>query len=207
MSKFGVYQDQGHYVDCNSLQEAIELAEVLLGGLPEGEEATFSVHDKEFMLMAAVTNRRIIGTFFKQRWGGRKNDDAIPSGEESFDATNSVLLLDHEKLIELHNDFELTDSIGRNYIDWDGPFEVALSDAVCEFFGVADIEEITPEALAFVRSRYNPMPIEDRRVILSLKVNLRVAPGVSIDSFMEKMDVRVLSQTPGITVANLEIVQ
>ena len=60
MSKFDVFQDRGHYATIDTLEEAISLAEVLLGGVQEGEEATFSVHDEEGNLKASLTNRRII---------------------------------------------------------------------------------------------------------------------------------------------------
>ena len=136
MSVFDVLQDQGHYATVGNLEEAISLAETLLGGVQEGEETTFTVHDGQGRLMAAVTNRRIIGTFHKQRWGGWKNDQAISCGDQRFDATDAVLLLEPNQIVELASMYELNDSIGRDHVEWDGPFDVYLDEAVCAFFGV-----------------------------------------------------------------------
>jgi len=204
MSMFNVFQDQGHYATVDTLDEAISLAEVLLGGVQEGEDATFSVHDDEGNLKASLTNRRIIGTFHKQRWGGWKEDEAISCGEEEFDATNAVLLLEPNQLNELKSMYELTDALGRDHVEWDGPCDVYLDESVCAFFGVSDLEEITSEALAFTRSRYNPKPLEEHTLEVPVKIHLRVAPGVSVEDFLTNMSMRVISQTPGITVAGFE---
>lgn len=204
MSKYDVRQDQGHYTTVDALDEAICLAEVLLGGVQGGEESTFSVHDSDGNLKASLTNRRIIGTFHKQRWGGWKEDQAISCGEEEFDATNAVLLLEPHQLNELASMYELTDAIGRDHVEWDGPCDVYLDESVCAFFGVSDLEEITSEALAYVRSRYNPKPLEEHTLEVPVKIHLRVAPGVSVEDFLTNMSMRVLSQTPGITVAAVE---
>lgn len=204
MSVFDVLQDQGHYATVGNLEEAISLAETLLGGVQEGEETTFTVHDGQGRLMAAVTNRRIIGTFHKQRWGGWKNDQAISCGDQRFDATDAVLLLEPNQIVELASMYELTDAIGRDHVEWDGPFDVYLDEAVCAFFGVGDLEDITPEALAFARSRNNPKPLEEHTLEVPVKIHLRVAPGVSVEDFITNMSMRVLSQTPGITVAGFE---
>lgn len=204
MSKYDVRQDQGHYTTVDALDEAICLAEVLLGGVQGSEESTFSVHDSDGNLKASVTNRRIIGTFYKQRWGGWKEDQAISCGEEEFDATNAVLLLEPNQVAELASMYELTDTIGRDHVEWDGPCDVYLDEAVCAFFGVGDLEEITPEALAFARSRHNPKPLEEHTLAVSVKIHLRVAPGVNVGDFLTNMSMHVRSQTPGITMAAVE---
>ena len=69
---------------------------------------------------------------------------------------------------------------------------------------VGDLEDITPEALAFARSRNNPKPLEEHTLEVPVKIHLRVAPGVSVEDFITNMSMRVLSQTPGITVAGFE---
>lgn len=203
---YSVLQDGGHYDDLDDLNTAINLAEELLGAVPQGEEATFTVENEDGKLLASATNRRIIGRFLKQQWGGRKNDDAIACGEEDFDATDAILLMDRKDLIELEDGSESTDRIGQDHISWHGPCEVTLTDSICEFFGVSSVEEITDEALAYARNRLNPQPADTQTVTLTLKVKIRVAPGTSVSEFIENLDYSVISNTVGITVQNTEIV-
>lgn len=92
--------------------------------------------------------KRIVGVFTKQAWGGRKGDDAIFVGEEQFDATDAVLKLSHAELIELQDNYENTDEIGRSIVGWDGPCEVRLVGSIQSYFGVESIEDVTPAMLA-----------------------------------------------------------
>ncbi|ART57226.1 hypothetical protein CBP36_20175 (plasmid) [Acidovorax carolinensis] len=91
--------------------------------------------------------KRILGVFTKQVWGGRKGNDAIFVAEESFDATDAVLKLPHAAFIELQDNHESTDEIGRSVVDWCGPCEVCCVDSILEFFGVDSLEDVTPEML------------------------------------------------------------
>lgn len=202
-----LYQDRGYYGEVGSLEDAIDAAGVMLGGVPEGEFSTFTVETTDGKLMAAVTNRRITGAFYKQEWGGRKNDMAISCGVEEFDATDAVLLLSHAQLIELQDNAESSDEIGRSHVDWSGPCSVELVQSVLEFFGVSDLEDITEEALAFARSRLNPLPAEELVVTLSVNVKVRVAPGISVEDFVDNLDYSIKSGTPGVVVTDTEIVE
>lgn len=95
-----------------------------------------------------VFEKRIVGVFTKQAWGGRKGDDAIFVSDEQFDATDAVLKLSHAELIELQDNHESTDEIGRSIVGWDGPCEVRLVGSIQSYFGVESIEDVTPEMLA-----------------------------------------------------------
>lgn len=99
--------------------------------------------------------RRIWGLFTKQVWGGRKGDDAIFIGNEQFDATESVLKLSHAALVELQDNDESTDEIGRSIVEWDGPCEVQCVAATCEFFGVESLEDVTPKMLEEARQLFD----------------------------------------------------
>lgn len=100
----------------------------------------------------AEAEKRIVGTFTKQTWGGRKGDDALYCGEEQFDATNAVLELPHAALIELQDGHENTDEIGRSIVDWVGPCEVRLVGSIEAYFGVASLEDVTPKMLSDSRA-------------------------------------------------------
>jgi hypothetical protein len=203
---YSIYQDRGHHADVADVNEAIELADVLLGGVNDGEKATFSVENKDRHLLASITNRRIIGSFVKQQWGGRKGNDAIHVGDEEFDATDAILLTPHEEVMELRDGAETSDNFGRAHIDWSGPCEVHIVGPVCDYFGVGNIEEITPEALAFAKNRANPQPATEETITLSIKLQLRMAPGAQVSDFIENLDYSMASKTVGVTITNTEIV-
>lgn len=204
---YAIFQDGGHYDDVKGLGTAIALAEELLGGVPVGEDATFSVESKDGILMAVASNRRITGRFIKQQWGGRKGDDAIFIGEEEFDATDDILRLKHERLVELDDNAESSDEIGRAHVDWAGPCDVRLVDSVCAYFGVSSLEDITAAALEYARNRENPQEAETAEVTLTVQLKLRVSPGASVEAFLQNLDYSVTSNTTGVTVSYAKLVE
>lgn len=201
---YSVLQDGGHYDDLDDLNTAISLAEELLGSVSEGEQSTFTVENEDGYLLASITNRRIIGRFTKQQWDSR--DNAVEMGEEDFDATDYILLMKPDAIRALEDNRETTDYVGQAHVSWDGPHYVTIEDAICEFFGVSNVKEITDEALAYAKNRLNPQPATEQTVTLSVKVKICVAPGASVSEFIENLDYSVVSQTAGITVQDTEIV-
>lgn len=206
MNMFAINQDGCKYDGLPELQTAIDLAEELLGGVAEGELTTFTVESENGTVLAAVSNRRIIGTITKQRWGGRKDDEAINCGEEDFDATDAILLLPYSDLVELEDNSEETDSIGTNHVSWDGPHSVSITDSICHFFGVTDVEDITEENLSFVRNRMKPQPSTEETITLTVNIKLRVSPAASVTAFIDNLDYSFKSNTVGVTVSDTEIV-
>jgi hypothetical protein len=204
MNKYSVFKDGGHYNDFADVNVAISAAEEFLGGLSVYEISTFTVRDSSnnMRVLASVTNRRIVGKFFKQVWGGRKNDDAINCGEVEFDATDTILLMSHADLIALEDSRESTDRIGYQVV-WDGPYEVYITGKIASYFGVDDIKEITPEALKFARHRHDPQPVTNVEITIKVKLNVRVAAGASLANFFYDMDATVTSLTPGVVVTSV----
>lgn len=197
----------GQFIESFSeLEVAVAHAIELLGRLDPSESTTLTIKDCHDIVLDSFTNRRIKGAFIKQEWGGRKGDDALFCGAEDFDATDAVLLLDHGDLIELENGSENTDEIGQNHVSWDGPCEVAITSSICQYFGVDDLESITPEHLALVRARRNPQPMTLQTLTLTVKVKVRVAAGASVSEFIENLDYDFTSNTPGVVVSDTEIV-
>lgn len=202
---FQVLQDKGLYGGFAGLAEAQNVAEALFGYVSEQGDTTISV-ESDGVCVAVYTNRKIIGSFTKQAWGGRKGDDAIYVGTEEFDATDYVLLLDHPELVGLFDGEEGTDEVGLAHFDWNGPCEVTLVAAICEFFGVDVLDDITPEALAFARARRNPKPPVAQTVTLSIKVDVSMFGEVTLADFVENLDYSVISNTPGVRVLQTELV-
>ncbi|MYM92365.1 hypothetical protein [Duganella vulcania] len=204
---YTIKQDGNYYNELQDLHTAINLADDFLGSMPGAEETTFTVENHEGYLMAVVTNRRIIGAFTKQQWGGRKGDEAIHIGEESFDATDTILLLPHKEIVELDDNDESSDEIGRLHVSWSGPFFVRIVDAVCAYFGVTDVEEITPEALAYAKARANPQQPKEQTVTLGFKLQLRVQPGASVHDCIQDMGCTFTSNSVGVVVLSSERIQ
>lgn len=202
---FTLKQDTHPYDQFADVNTAADLAETFLDSSGD-EVTTFTVENDAGEVFASVTNRRIVGTFSKQQWGGRKNDVAFACGEEEFDATDAILLMEHGDLIEMEDCSEQSDEVGRSHVDWSGPCSVHITGSICQFFGVSDVEEITPQNLAFVRNRLNPKPVDTQTITLSVKVVLSVAAGTDVNEFIENMDYSIVSKTVGIVVKNTEIV-
>lgn len=202
---FGIYQNGGHYGDFADLNTAINLAEEFLGGLPAEDQSIFTVEDKSRTVLAAISNRRIIGNFNKQQWGGRKNDTAIDCGDETFDATDSVLLMSHDDVCNLTDYSEESDRVGQAHVAWDGPCSVRITDSILQYFGVNDSSDITQESFDYARSRANPQPPETKTVLLSVAVTVTVAKGADIASFFKNLNCSIQSETPGILIKNIEV--
>lgn len=190
----------------NTLEMAINCADELLNEVPSDVHATFTVKDETGKLVASVTDRRIIGTFNKQQWGGRKGDDAIHFGEEQFDATEFVLLMNLDEMKLLQDDDDCTDAVGKEFVQWDGPHSVHIVDAILDFFGVVHLDDISEEALQFARNRPQKSATKDEVVTLSIKVKLRVAGNATVNEFIENLSYSVTSNTIGVTVNATEIV-
>lgn len=84
---------------------------------------------------------------------------------------------------------------------------MSLVDAICDYFGVGDLEDITPEALLDARNRAHPQPQVERTLTLTIKVTVRVSSGASVDAFVENLDYSLTSNTAGVVVAATEIVE
>ncbi len=203
MPRYGVFQDGGRYDDLDTLDEAIGLAEELLGGLPDGELSTFTV-ERDGRLLASVTNRRITGTVHKEYWSAR--EEAVECGELEFDATGHVLRMEGGELRALRDNRDSGDAVGRAHGAWNAPFRIALVESVCAFFGVADVADITDEALAFARWCWQveaPTPV---CIHLTVALRVHVAARASLGEFIGSLDCGFDSKTAGVSIIASEIV-
>lgn len=103
-------------------------------------------------------------------------DYAIPLGEESFDATATILAMPLADILRIEDHQNSSDSIGEQHVNHDGPFEVEIVDAIIEFFGVGELEEITQEMLDAAGAEYAARP----EVGFLVPVSRRVESTVSI---------------------------
>lgn len=194
-----------HCEDVEGLIDAIAMANRLLAAKgPEGP-VTFTVADSEGYVLYSVTNRRIIGTFHKQQWGGRKGNDAISIGSEEFDATNTVLALAIEQIHNLSDNSEASDVIGQINVDWPGPCIVEVVDSICEYFAVDDVRDVTREALAYAHEQSSPPKMKEEVITVSLQLKLQVRHDKSVMQFIEEMDYNVISKTDGVRVLASEL--
>ena len=100
----------------------------------------------------------IIGRFDKQRWTGTKEDRAESIGEVEFDATDYILSMPLTKLRQVEDCSESSDAIGTEHVDHDGPFSVCIEQAICEFFQVQAVADITPQLFQRARKWLNSLP-------------------------------------------------
>lgn len=191
-----------------SLADAVTYADASLKdlrGRPGHRNAhyTYVIADAGGRFVASVTNRRITGVFTKQSWGGRKGNDPMHAGEEEFDATDYVLNMPYDEVLEIRDNRESSDAIGTAHIQWDGPYEVDIVDSICEFFGVAELGNITQEMFGFSRERFKPRKPEAHEIEMTLKVRVVVSPGATLESFISDAECSVKSATSGVTVTSV----
>lgn len=185
------------------LSHAVTVAEALVWQDTDPRGITRTIRDASGKLVAAITSRRIIGTFTRQIWGGHKGKDSENVGDDAFDATDFVLNMQYEHVLELEDNRPSTDSVGTAHIEWDGPYEVEVVESLCEFFGVERLADITPEVFEFVRERFQSRKPEVHEVELTLKVRAFVNPGASIEDFIRDAEYSVASATNGVRVSSV----
>lgn len=191
-------------MDLNAL---IAIAEARILALPESEKATFAIYDEEGAFTTSRSNRRIEGVFYKQEWGGRKNDLALLVGEETFDATDAVLNLCYQDFQALQDGDETSDEIGRAHVDWSGPCEVQIVDSVCEYFGVQSLKSITEDAFNDIKAYAHPNEIVRESLTVTLKIEVDRASNARMEDFVNNMVVNVRSMTPGVVVRNKVMIE
>lgn len=205
---YSILQDNGLYNQLEDLQSAINTMTVLGESMIDSdEETTFTVKDKGSKVVASITNKKIMCTFFKQEWGGRKSSDAYLVGEEEIDATNVILKLPYEQLIALKDNTDSTDTIGRLVFNWDGPYYVHVTDAVCEYFGVYDVKDITQENYDFVKSRVEVLEPTQEIVTLQIQLKVNKMPGADMQDFLDNIGYDIFSKTVGVVIENYEIIE
>lgn len=201
--EYSLYQDRGFYADFKNLNEATDCAEVLLGGCEE--PTTFTIENEDRYIIASLTNRRIIGEFVKQVLIGRKKDYEEEIERVEFDATDHILLMNYDQLIELTDNSVKSDDIGTSHVSWNGPYCVHITDSICEYFDVNEVRNITPEQFAFARQLANPQPLIDFTIPITVNVKLRAAPGCDLDDAVRKLHFNLESTIPGVVVSEVII--
>ena len=140
--------------------------------------------DESFTRKPNTRMKEIIGEYVKQQWTGRKQDHAAETGREKFEATNYVLCtLKYEDVIELQDNSECTDAIGNAHVTHYGPHEVYITDAICEYFDVNSLDEITQAAFLSAHQDYMSRPlrpftvqiVRTSRLLRTVKLNARSA--------------------------------
>lgn len=145
-------------------------------------------------------SKRIMATVKLQTWGGRKNDDAIFHSLQEVDVTDTILLHDLDELVSLRDGDESSDEIGRGHLEWQGPLEVALTDSICEFFGVERLDDISESLLAAAKKKYDPQPPTFETVTVPVKVNVTVFPGARLEDAIRHLQLTATTETDGVIV-------
>lgn len=200
---FTLKQNGNVYDQFDSLHTAIELAEGLFEMYRSQDNTIFTI-EKNDVILASLTNRRIIGQFVKQQWRG--NHAVTLDEPEEFDATAHIMSLALSDVKGLIDNSANTDEVGLKHIHWSGPHEVGITDSICEFFGVQLLADITPSHFYFVKNKFDQVEPKDEIVTLSVKLNLKVLPGSDLPSFLRNLQLSCASSDSGITITSTDIV-
>ena len=193
-----------------SADRSIELAkdwfnDVERNAVDDGDR-TVGVETLEGKLIFSLTNRRIECEFLKQVWGGRKGDMAIEVGSETLDVTDYVLSLPYERFLEIEDNHESSDEIGRAHTDWDGPCEATIKDSVLGYFGVADLNDVTPECLAQARESALNKKLAQEDAILDVTLQIKVRKNGDVQVSPDALDCSVRANAAGLRVLDVSIV-
>lgn len=150
--------------------------------------------------VAPAAENRIIARVVLQIWGGRKGNDAVYDCEKEIDVTDTILLLDHDVVIELQDSFDNTDEIGYKHVNHSGPLEVYVTASICQFFGVESVEDITRAAFEEARRVVNPKPPELIRTIVEMEVTVKVLPGGDRATALNDLSIEVSSPSENVIV-------
>lgn len=100
----------------------------------------------------------IIGTFDRQIWTGPKEDRSESIGDVEFDATSLILNMPLAQIKKIQDCSETSDRIGQDLVEHDGPCSVYIEGAICEFFSVIGVQEITSAMLKGAKQWLNNLP-------------------------------------------------
>ena len=153
-----------------------------------------------------VSSRRILGDFVKEVNAGLKSDMAVEIDRESFDATDAVLLMTREDIIELGECEEAVDALARELVAWDGPFTVeSLVDSIAEFFAIDNIADLTQDRLDAAVQAHGGV-VEEFTVTLTIQVRGKRFSSTDINEFIEDLDYSIRSNTDGVMVTSTEMI-
>ncbi len=212
MRTYTLQQNNTPVVELEDFDEILTAAADRFSQQKDLRPASLTVFDDQGMAVAVFTNRRILGNFVKQQWGGRKGDDAIAVESVEFDATNAILCMSLEDIQALEDNRESTDAIGQMHVQWDGPHEVTIEESILSYFGVEDLELLSQDILAFATTQGNPtIPVSDK-VTLTIDVYVSMPlpdteneRNEALSAFTENLDYEIRSNTPGIVVCSTKI--
>ena len=195
---FQIRRDGGYVFDdpVNDFERAMELADGIFD--QDGDPSTVTVEDADERVIASFTNRKVVGVMRRQTDGPR--DTLVPVGEDEFDATDFILLMDAGEIRKIMDNDETSDDIGRAHVTWDDPCDVEIVESICEFFGIDSLEDLTDENVAFARAQRVPTPLVEKTVTLTVRVDIRALREDDVSAFLRNLNCAVESRTPGVFV-------
>lgn len=159
------------FAEMDDRHKAVSTANSLFKDI--GKDARLTVYVREKGIeedVHVLSNAFIKGVFCKQRWDD--NDYLHDEGSVEFDATHAVLSLSYEQFQVLLDSSEESDSVGRMVVDWDGPFNVEIEAGICQFFGVEDIDEVSPDMFAKAQRETQCNKMQDREITLTVVLSV-----------------------------------
>jgi hypothetical protein len=192
------------YDNFEKLQTAIDLADGLMELYRSKVDTIFTV-EKDDVVLASFTNRRIVGTILRNHLGQKGNEG---NGDfiDHFDATNYILSQEIAQVIDLLDHSLAANNIGYVLTDCSGQFEVEITQSMCDFFGVSSLADLTPSNFSFVKSKYAKVEPVAQSLTISVQLNIHAMPSSDIGAFIRNLDIKCISKDVGIMINSTKIV-
>lgn len=110
--------------------------------------------------------------------------------------------MEYERFIAIEDLDDSSDYIGNNHVLWDGPHTVYITDSICEFFNVENMDEITQEMFNAAKLELYPVPVKETLVRVSITMVIRHPSNINPLDVVEELDYSLVSNTEGAIIAS-----
>jgi hypothetical protein len=192
------------FAQMDSPNNAMAAANALFKELCKDTRLTVSVREKDLPVdIHELSNAFIKGVFNKQRWDD--NDFLHDEGSVDFDATHAVLSLNYEAFQALTDNSDESDYIGRQVVEWDGPFSVEIEEGICCFFGVEHVDDISSEMFAKAQRETQRDKMQDREITLTVALSLSALEGLNAADILASSRLHFEVGLPGVLHHDLKV--
>lgn len=192
------------FAQMDSSRNAMATADELFREISKDGRVTIFVREKGVPVdLHVLSNAFIKGVFNKQRWDD--NDHLRNESSVFFDATHAVLSLSYEDFQVLTDNSSESDSIGFQFVEWDGPFSVEIEEGICSFFGVEYSDEVSPEMFAEAQREVQCNKMQDREIKLTVVLSVSALENLKSADILESGKLRFETGLPGVIQHGLEV--
>ena len=185
---YSIHQDFLHISNVKTLDDALMQSTKLFQSGTFNDRIT--IEKSGSGIVATMPKSRVVGTFTAQSWIGPKLDRCMTVSEEKFDATDVIIGMSFDEVKALKDGDQSTDDIGQQCVQWDGPCEVTVVDAIAHFFSVPNIEDISQENFEFTCKWVQEMNVVNKhqeKFSLRIDIDGLLPENVSKEEFLKEI--------------------